>query len=112
MEWSGCGKALEEGIAYICTSLIDTVAFGVRGARISENAINAATAKATVVKKPKTFWTRTMAVCMIALFFLVLSCSNGDNRGQKRNSSFLRAWEKRVRKVMWPYPKFLGRDIS
>lgn len=42
-----------------------TFALGVRGARRSENAIKAATAKQTVVKKPKTFWARTMIVCIV-----------------------------------------------
>lgn len=46
---------------------MDRLAFGVRGVIISVNAIKAATAKATVVKKPKTFWARTTVECMIAL---------------------------------------------
>lgn len=41
-----------------------TFAFGVRGARRSDAAIKAATTKQTVVKKPKTFWARTMEVCI------------------------------------------------
>ncbi len=72
---------MEVGTAYTCTSLTDIVDFGVRGARISENAINAAMANATVVKKPKTFWIRTTAVCMIALLFFLPNYSTGDNRG-------------------------------
>lgn len=31
----------------------------------SEHAIKAATAKQTVVKKPKTFWARTMVECIL-----------------------------------------------
>lgn len=38
-----------------CTSRMERVAFGTRGARRSENAMSAAIANATVVKKPKTF---------------------------------------------------------
>ena len=41
-------------------------ALGVRGEMMSEKAIKAATAKATVVKKPKTFWARTRDECIFA----------------------------------------------
>ena len=50
---------------YTCTSLTVTFALGVRGARISEQAMRAATAKVTVVKKPKTFWARTIVECIV-----------------------------------------------
>jgi hypothetical protein len=40
---------------------------GVWGARRSEKAIRAATTKVTVVKKPKTFCTRAMVECIVAL---------------------------------------------
>jgi hypothetical protein len=39
--------------------VLRTPTLGVRGARRSEAAIKAATTKATVVKKPKVFWSRT-----------------------------------------------------
>lgn len=57
----------EEYLAtYTCTSFTVTLALGVRGAIRSEHAIRAATAKATVVKKPKTFCARTMVECIVA----------------------------------------------
>ena len=46
------------------TSFTTTLALGVRGERRSEQAINAATTKQTVVKKPNTFWARVMVVCI------------------------------------------------
>lgn len=45
--------------------VLRTPTLGVRGARKSEAAIRAATAKATVVKKPKAFWTRTSEEYMV-----------------------------------------------
>lgn len=64
--WENEGAITENGIEapYTCTSFTITFELGVRGASISENAIRAATAKATVVKKPKTFWARTTVECM------------------------------------------------
>jgi hypothetical protein len=51
---------------YTWTSLTAMLALGVRGAIRSEHAIKAATAKATVVKNPKTFCARTMVECILA----------------------------------------------
>ena len=45
--------------------VLRTPTLGVRGARKSEAAIRAATTKATVVKKPKAFWTRTSEEYMV-----------------------------------------------
>ena len=52
---------------YTSTLLMDILAFGVRGDMISVNAIKAATANATVVKKPKTFCARTTVECIDTL---------------------------------------------
>lgn len=51
---------------YTWTSLMLTLALGIRGDIRSDAAIRAATAKQTVVKKPKTFWARTMVECIVA----------------------------------------------
>jgi hypothetical protein len=56
-----------EGKTYTSTLLIETLAFGVRGDMTSVKAIKAATANATVVKKPKTFWARTTVECIVPL---------------------------------------------
>lgn len=40
-----------------------------RGVRRSDAAIRAATTKQTVVKKPKTFWARTIVECMVRGLF-------------------------------------------
>lgn len=66
----GDGREFELGqgeieVPYVCTSFTMTLEVGVRGASTSENAIRAATTKATVVKKPKTFCARTTVECMI-----------------------------------------------
>lgn len=50
-----------------------TVALGALGENRSEAAIRAATTNATVVKKPKTFWARTMVECIAATAGLVWS---------------------------------------
>jgi hypothetical protein len=54
---------------YTWTSFTMTLALGVRGARISENDIKAATTMQTVVKKPKTFCARVMVVCIFVGIF-------------------------------------------
>lgn len=76
---SGLGGRQEAvGQTYTWTLVVlRTPTLGVRGARKSEAAIKLATTKATVVKKPKAFWRRTMeeyivgdglgAVCALAL---------------------------------------------
>ena len=51
---------------YTCTSFMVTLALGVLGAKRSEHAIRAATTKATVVKKVKTFWARLMVEFIVA----------------------------------------------
>ena len=51
---------------YTWVSFKVMVALGVRVAMRSEHAIRAATTKATVVKKPNTFWARTMVECIVA----------------------------------------------
>lgn len=59
---------MREGLdweTYVCTSFTLIVAAGVLGLATSESAMNAATAKATVVKKPKTFWMRVTEVCIL-----------------------------------------------
>ena len=56
-----------------------TFALGVRGARRSDAAIKAAMTKHTVVKKPKTFWARTMVVCIFAAVLKLLKvCRTSD----------------------------------
>jgi len=62
--------------AYTSTLLTNTSALGVRGEIRSEAAIKAATANATVVKNPKTFWARTTVECMTAVSFKGLLLSN------------------------------------
>jgi hypothetical protein len=47
--------------------VLRTPTLGVRGEKRSEAAIMAATTKATVVKKPKVFWMRTMEEYMAAV---------------------------------------------
>lgn len=59
---------------YVCTEFTATVLAGVRGDAKSERAMNAATANATVVKKPKTFWMRTIEVCMLGGSLNCCSC--------------------------------------
>ena len=54
-------------VAYTCTFLNSSFAEGVWGLRTTLTAIAAATAKATEVKKPKTFWTRTRVECMLGV---------------------------------------------
>ena len=65
------GNEEERGIeqTYTCTSFIMTLALGVLGANRSEHAIRAATTKATVVKKVKTFWARLMVEFIVARFW-------------------------------------------
>lgn len=55
----------EKKVTHVCTSFTLTVAAGVLGLTTSESAMKAATANATVVKKPKTFWMRVMEVCIL-----------------------------------------------
>jgi hypothetical protein len=60
---------------YTWTLSTVTTALGVLAAIRSNAAISAATANATVVKKPKTFWVRTRAECIVSrtlVGFLVL----------------------------------------
>lgn len=46
-----------------------------RGVRRSDAAIRAATTKQTVVKKPKTFWARTMVECIVRSLLAVKNCA-------------------------------------
>lgn len=50
---------------YTCTLVVLMAALGVRGKAKSTDATMRATAKATVVKKPKTFCNRVTALCMV-----------------------------------------------
>lgn len=61
MEWNNKGNT---DTWRLFTNIL---ADGVLGERKSENAIRAATAKATVVKKPKTFCPLTREECMLAI---------------------------------------------
>lgn len=54
----------EDG-AYTFTFLSSRLADGACGLRTTLIAMAAATAKATEVKKPKTFWTRTRLECIL-----------------------------------------------
>ena len=52
---------------YTCTFRTSTLADGDCGKKRTERAIRPATLKATVVKKPKTFCTRTREECMLEM---------------------------------------------
>jgi hypothetical protein len=103
------------GEVYVCTSFNDTVAAGVRGEMTSENAINAATANATVVKKPKTFWMRTMEVCILAASALLVNSINllaviSLDLGEYEKDIILCG---RKERAMWPFWRIIcsPRDI-
>jgi hypothetical protein len=59
---------IETEYTYTWTFCSFTLADGACGVTTTERAMIAATKKATVVKKPKTFCTRTRAECMAALW--------------------------------------------
>lgn len=59
-------KRVVEKYAYTWTLSTVITALGVLAAIRSEAAISAATAKAMVVKNPKTFWARTSAECIVS----------------------------------------------
>lgn len=62
----GAGVLGWEREAYTWTLVVlRTPTLGVRGEKRSEAAMKAATTKATVVKKPKVFWMRTMEEYMV-----------------------------------------------
>jgi hypothetical protein len=54
--------------AYICTLRSASVALGAGGVTSTDSAMKPATKETTVVKKPKTFWPRTRAECIVAGF--------------------------------------------
>jgi hypothetical protein len=55
------------GETYICTLRSATVADGDGGVTSTDRAMKPATNETTVVKKPKTFWPRTRAECIVAV---------------------------------------------
>lgn len=60
-----CPEGREKGCTHTWTLVVLRVPLGSRVENTSDNAINAATTKATVVKKPKAFWALTREVYMV-----------------------------------------------
>lgn len=59
-------KKTEKMKTYTCTLLTATLASGVWGKKITDDAIKALMMKTTVVKYPNTFWARTSVECILS----------------------------------------------